>query len=330
MTAFRVGITKPIHPAATGLLHDAGLAVLQADEGQPIADLVGHVDALVSHLTDRIDDALLSQGTELRLVANVAAGYDNVDIAAAQRRGITVTNTPGVLTEATADLAIALMLAVARRIPESDAQLRREKSVDWRLLPDSMGLDVTGQTLGIVGMGQIGLAVAQRAIGGFGMTVLYSGGSGPAAATAREIGCREVPLPILLAESDFISLHVPLTDGTHHLIDAAALRAMKPEAVLINTARGAVIDEQALVEALRGGLIGGAGLDVYEREPAVTAGLLELRERVVITPHIGSATSATRRQMSMMAVRNVLAVADNREAITPITAARAAGKDVLR
>ncbi|WP_349319098.1 2-hydroxyacid dehydrogenase [Mycolicibacterium canariasense] len=330
MTAFRVGITKPIHPAATKLLQDAGLAVLQADEGQPIADLVGHVEALVSHLTDRIDDALLSQGTELRLVANVAAGYDNVDIAAAQRRGITVTNTPGVLTEATADLAIALMLAVARRIPESDAQLRSEKSVNWRLLPDSMGLDVTKQTLGVVGMGQIGLAVAQRAIGGFGMTVLYSGGSGPAAATAREIGCREVSLPTLLAESDFISLHVPLTDGTHHLIDAAALRAMKPEAVLINTARGAVIDEQALVEALREGLIGGAGLDVYEREPAVTTGLLDLRERVVITPHIGSATSATRRQMSMMAVRNVLAVADNREAITPITAARAAGKDVLR
>lgn len=329
MTAFRVGITRPIHPDAVALLTAAGLQVRFADGGEPIAELAATVDALITHLTDRIDDAVLSRGVDLRLVANVAAGYDNISVPDAARRGISVSNTPGVLADATADLALALMLAVARRITESDAQLRRDRRVDWRLLPDTMGLDVTGRTLGIIGMGQIGLAVARRAIGGFGMRVLYSGGSGASAAEARRLGAGEVPLHQLLGEADFVSVHVPLTDRTHHLIDAAALARMKTTAVLINTARGAVVDERALVDAVRRGAIGGAGLDVYEHEPAVDADLLALRERVVITPHIGSATSATRRHMSIMAVQNVLAVADGRDPITPITAARATRKDAI-
>jgi glyoxylate reductase len=329
MTVFRVGITKPIHPDAVALLTAAGLDVRFADREQPIPELASAVDALITHLTDRIDDAVLSRGVDLQLVANVAAGYDNISIPDARRRGISVTNTPGVLADATADLAIALILAVARRITESDAQLRREGHVDWRLLPDTMGLDVTGGTLGIIGMGQIGLAVARRAIGGFGMRVLYCGGSGASAAEARRLGAIEVSLHHLLGDADFVSVHVPLTDSTHHLIDAAALERMKKNAVLINTARGAVVDEGALVEAIKQGTIGGAGLDVYEHEPDVNPELLALRERVVITPHIGSATSATRRRMSIMAVQNVLAVADGRDPITPITAACATRKDAI-
>lgn len=287
--------------------------------GLRLAEAARGADALVSHLTDRINSDLLRANPQLRLVANVAAGYDNIDLAAAADAGILVTNTPGVLTNATADLALALMLAVARRVPESDALVRSEGRVDWSLKQEPMGIAVSGRTLGIVGMGRIGAAVSKRALDGFGMRVIFFGGSGPAALAAVERGAVEVPLATLLAESDFVSLHAPLTAITRHLINTQALAAMKPSAVLINTSRGQLVDEAALAHALANGVILGAGLDVFEREPIVHQDLLSLRERVVLTSHIGSATEDTRRSMSDIAVDNVLAFAANRPVLNPVS-----------
>ncbi|MST34739.1 D-glycerate dehydrogenase, partial [Acidimicrobiaceae bacterium USS-CC1] len=243
----------------------------------------------------------------LRIVANVAVGYDNIDVAGAAARGVLVTNTPGVLTEATADLAMGLLLAVARRIPEADAAVRGGRFPPWGLFQELIGLDVAGACLGIVGLGRIGRAVARRAALGFGMRVVYAGGA-PDPSDAWAAGAERVGFGELLARADFVSLHAPLTPATRHLVDEAALRAMQPGAVLVNTARGPLVDEAALARALTGGWIAGAGLDVFEREPEVEAALLASR-RAVLTPHLGSATARTRLRMCATAVDNVLAVA---------------------
>lgn len=258
---------------------------------------------LIALLTDTIDTELLDAGGALEVVANFAVGYDNVDLAAATERGVVVTNTPDVLTEATADFAFALLLAAARRIVEGDALVRGGGWTGWHP-KQHLGADVGGATLGIVGLGRIGQAVARRAAG-FGMTVLAAARDG----AAPRDGIARVPLEELLARSDFVSLHCPLTPETHHVIDAAALAAMKPSAILVNTARGPCVDEDALVAALDRGALAGAGLDVFEDEPAVHPGLLA-SQRVVLAPHAGSATYTARRRMGEIcanAVADVLA-----------------------
>jgi lactate dehydrogenase-like 2-hydroxyacid dehydrogenase len=224
-------------------------------------------------------------------------------VAAATRAGVAVTNTPRVLTEATADLAFALLLATARRVPEGDAFLREGRYTHWRVRQEQTGVDVHGATLGLFGLGQIGRAVARRARG-FDMTVLYHDVQPLPDEDEAALGVAYVPFEELLARSDFVSVHAPLTDTTRHRFDAAAFAAMKPTAMLINTARGPIVDEAALAAALRDGVVAGAGLDVYEREPEVDPLLLKLRERVVLLPHLGSATGATRREMCRTAARN--------------------------
>lgn len=317
--ALKVAVTQPIYEDSLQRLKDAGLDVVElwrTESGQ--APTLVDVDAVVSQLTDRIDATYFEDKPRLKVVANVAVGYDNIDVAAATAAGVIVTNTPGVLTDATADLALALLLATARRVPEGDELLRRGGFEGWELLQHPMGVDVTGQILGIVGMGRVGQAVARRAHHGFGMAVLYVDAQ-PVPEMEETLGARRVELPEALASSDFVSLHAPLTPDTRHLINREALAAMKPTAILINTARGPLIDEDALAEALAEGVILGAGLDVFEAEPLVHPRLLERRERVVLTPHLGSATESTRRRMSTMAVENVIAVVQGRPALNPVT-----------
>ncbi len=272
---------------------------------------VRDADAICPTVTDRISaDIIVAAGPRLRLIANFGVGFEHIDLAAARARGLVVTNTPDVLTDATADLAVALMLAVARRLVEADAELRRGAWSGWR--PTHMlGRQVSGKVLGLVGFGRIARAVAQRAHFGFGMRVQTysprltdSGSAAPARICAS--------LDQLLSTSDFVSLHCPANPDTRHLINAARLRQMKPEAFLINTARGAVVDELALVEALRSGVIAGAGLDVYEREPDIAAGLLQLPNTVLL-PHLGSATEETRVAMAMRVLSNLDALFAGRE-----------------
>jgi len=281
--------------------------------------LAGIVDAegLLCLLGDRIDEEVLRAGRSLRIVANIAVGHENVDVDAARRLGITVTNTPDVLTEATADMTFALLLAAARRIPEADASVRAGRFPTWRLDQPLLGLDVHGKTLGILGMGRIGSAVARRGRLGFGMHVLYHSRT-RREELEREIGAELVSFERLLEESDFLCVHVPGTEETRHLIDADALARMKPSAVLVNAARGPVVDEEALADALEAGTIAGAGLDVFEREPEVHPKILALSERVVLAPHLGSATRETRHAMVRLAVDNVLAVLAGQNPITPV------------
>ena len=261
-------------------------------------------DAAICTLTDRVDASMLAEATRLKILANYAVGYNNVDLAAAKARGIVVTNTPDVLTDATADLTWALLLAVARRVAEGDAYVR---SGDWSgWAPTQMlGTDVAGKTLGIVGMGRIGQAVAQRATG-FNMRIRYTSRTGTALDQLPS-QWESRTLPDLLKEADFVSLHVPLNSATHHLIGARQFALMKPTAYLINTARGPVIDEAALVDALLQRRLAGAGLDVFEQEPAFHPSLRELRQ-VVLLPHLGSATLATRVRMGMICLENIAAV----------------------
>ncbi|MEN3011122.1 MAG: D-glycerate dehydrogenase [Candidatus Bipolaricaulaceae bacterium] len=304
----KVAITTQFFPEEAERLKREGHEVV-IHEGDPLgkAGLIAFAqdaEALIIPLADRVDEEVLQGLPRLRVVANLGVGVDNIDVAAATRRGVLVTNTPGVLTEATADLAWALLLAVARRLVEADQDLRREGFPGWTFVPKHLGLDVYGRTLGVVGFGRIGQAVARRARG-FGMTLLYySRTRKPEAEEA--LGARFVPLEELLRESDFVVLCVPLTPETRRLIGARELALMKREAILVNVARGPVVDEAALAAALKEGRIWGAGLDVFEREPEVHPELLKLRN-VVLTPHIGSATWATRRRMAALAVDNVLA-----------------------
>jgi glyoxylate reductase len=250
----------------------------------------------------------------LRIVANFAVGYDNVDLDACRERGVTVTNTPDVLTNATAELALVLMLAAARRIGEAERIVR---AADWSGWHPSqlLGRELAGSVVGIVGLGRIGTRVAEL-LRGFGVTLLYTARS-PHAAKEERLGAAYLPLGELLERADFVTLHVPLTPQTRHLIDARAVRRMKPGAVLVNTSRGGLVDSAALAQALREGRLFGAGLDVYEDEPAVPAELTAL-ENVVLLPHIGSATKEARNGMARLVAKNVIAVLEGRPPLTPV------------
>jgi glyoxylate reductase len=264
----------------------------------------------ITLLTDRVDDELLdAAGADLAIVANFAVGFDNIDLEACTRHGVMATNTPGVLTETTADTAWALMMAAARRVPEGDRFLRSRTPWTWGPLM-MLGQDIHGKTLGIVGFGRIGQALARRAKG-FGMRVLFHDAYPPPDDVVQELGASASELDDLLATSDFVSIHVNLTPETRHMIDAGALAKMKPSAVLVNTSRGPVIDEAALADALEGGVIFAAGLDVFEREPEVHAKLLDLDNAVVI-PHLGSATVETRDAMGLLAADNLIAALEGR------------------
>ncbi len=261
------------------------------------------VDGILTLLTDSISAELMVECPKLKVIANFAVGFDNIDIRCATEQGILVTNTPGVLTETTADFAWSLMLAAARRIVEADRFVREGKFDAWgpRTL---LGHDVFGKVLGIIGLGRIGQAVAGRARG-FGMRILFYEPHPVPDDVAAAFRAESVDLDVILRESDFVSLHVPLLEGTRHIIDDAALHSMKATAILVNTSRGPVVDEIALVRALKDGVIAGAGLDVYEREPALAEGLMAL-SNVVLAPHIASSSHETRLRMCMMASQNLL------------------------
>ena len=309
----RVYLTRPIPGAGPKTIARVA-ELITAPKDEPMSanafrQALGEADpdVVIAMLHDKIDASIFDAAPRCRMFANFAVGYNNVDVAEATKRGIVVTNTPGVLTEATADIAWTLILAVARRAIEGDKVMRAEAFPGWG--PNYMiGGDVSGQTLGIVGPGRIATAVAKRGRG-FGMPILYHGRRDRPELNA--MGARKVDLETLLKRSDFVSLHVPLTPETNHMIDAKAIALMKPTAYLINTARGPVIDEAALVEALNNGTIAGAGLDVFEHEPAMAAGLAAC-ENAVLLPHLGSATVRTRAEMSDLVAANVVAMLENK------------------
>ncbi|MBI3917672.1 MAG: D-glycerate dehydrogenase [Betaproteobacteria bacterium] len=255
-------------------------------------------------LTDRIDAALLAEAPQLKVVANIAVGYNNIDVAACTARGVMATNTPGVLDDSTADLAWALMLAAARRLTEVESYVRGGEWTGWRL-KQWLGVDVHHATLGIVGMGRIGQVIARRAAG-FDMRVVYHNRNRLAPDIEQRLNAAYVTMNELLRQSDFVVLQVPYSPETHHLIGAAELKRMKPTAILVNSTRGGVVDDAALVDALKGGTIRAAGLDVFENEPRLHPGFLGLRN-VVLAPHVGSSTEATRRAMAMTAAKNLVA-----------------------
>lgn len=301
-----------------------GAGEVHAHNGPPLSpdelrERVRKQDALLALLTDRVDREVIDAGAPtLRIIANIAVGYDNVDVPYANERGIVVTNTPDVLTEAVAEFTWGLILAAARRITEGDRLVRRGGWKGWGL-DFMLGTGLDGKQLGIVGCGRIGRAVAARAPA-FGMRVVCAAGGRSSVTGPVRIGDLEVPrvsLDELLVRSDVVSLHTPLTDTTRHLIDQRALARMKRTAVLVNTARGQVVDEAALAWALKEGLLAGAALDVYEREPQVHEELLSL-ENVVLVPHLGSATRETRTAMADLAARNILAVLAGEPPITPV------------
>ena len=278
--------------------HDAPMARAE------LLDQVADKQGLLCMITDRVDAELLARAPDLKMVANCGVGYDNIDVTACSARGILVSNTPGVLTEATAELTWALLLAISRNVVSGDAYTRAGKFRFWAPL-HFLGSEVSGKTLGIVGMGRIGQAVARRAAG-FNMPVCYHNRSPLPAETVAGFKGEAVSLDALLERADIVSLHLPLTPDTRHLIDAAALERMKSSAFLVNTARGPVVDEAALVAALKAGRIAGAALDVYEDEPTLAPGLADL-SNVVLLPHMGSATWETRTRMTALAVENLLA-----------------------
>ncbi|MFF1832482.1 2-hydroxyacid dehydrogenase [Paenarthrobacter sp. NPDC058040] len=308
-------LTRPIPDPGLPLLQDAGhVTVLEEPPNyNRLRDLCasGEYDVVLSQMSDTFDAALLAE-TRIKGVSNYAVGFNNIDIAEATARGILVANTPGVLTDATADIAMLLILSTARRAVEGDQMVREGRFHGWEtdLL---LGHDVTGKTLGLAGFGRIARATAKRALG-FGMTVQFS----PRPPGDREVSVEElgefagkvaqVPWPELVGSSDYLSLHLPLTKDTRHLIDADVLATMKPGAILINTARGPIVDEKALVDALRSGKLAAAGLDVYENEPKLAAGLADLPNTVLL-PHIGSATVSVRAEMARLSALNAVAIA---------------------
>ncbi|MBA2669575.1 MAG: D-glycerate dehydrogenase [Gemmatimonadetes bacterium] len=307
----KIVTTLQLPPAALALFE--GFAEVVGPDGWE--GQVGDADALIALLTTRVDEELLQRAPSLRIVANAVVGVDNVDLSACRERGVTVTNTPDVLTDTTADLALALILVTVRRLSSAEDSLRAGEFHGWRFW-DYLGGDLAGATLGIFGMGRIGQAVARRARA-FGMRIIYTNRSPVQAAIEQELAATPVSLDELLETSDVLSLHAPLTPDTRHILNADALRRMKSGSILINTARGPLVDESALAEALRAGHLAGAGLDVYEKEPIVNPGLLDL-PNVVLLPHVGSATVQTRTRMAMLAARNVRAVLSGEPALTPL------------
>jgi glyoxylate reductase len=309
------------------LLPDAAIAAARAradvdvnpgDRPLTRPELIARLEGcqgLICLITDAIDASVLTACPDLRVVANVAVGYNNIDVDAATRAGVVVTNTPDVLTETTADFAWTLLMATARRLVEGDRYVREGKFIQWEYML-LLGGDIHGKTLGVVGFGRIGRAVARRALG-FGMRVLYQDAVAATPAQEAELKVTRVDLATLLRESDFVSLHTPLLPQTRHLINADSLRTMKKTAYLINASRGPVVDEAALVQALRERWIAGAGLDVFEDEPKVHPGLIEL-PNVVLAPHIASASHDTRQVMARLAVDNCLAVLEGKTPPTPV------------
>ena len=300
----------------SGHLPEEVLSVLKAEhevetheQGPPIKreDLLNSVedkDGLLCMVTDRIDRELLDRAPGLKMIANYGVGFNNIDVGAVSERGIPVSNTPDVVTEATADLTFALILATARRVTEGDRRVKEGKFGYW--VPfDFLGREVSGKTLGIVGLGRIGRAVARRARG-FNMPVLYHKRRRLDPSLEKELGITHTDMDTLLPQVDFLTLHVPLTEETQHLLGPKEFEAMKTTAYLINTSRGPVVDEAALVEALREGKIAGAGLDVYENEPALATGLGDLKNAVLL-PHVGSGTWETRINIGLKAAKNLLA-----------------------
>ncbi|MFM8268244.1 MAG: 2-hydroxyacid dehydrogenase [Ilumatobacteraceae bacterium] len=320
MSAPRIAVTGRIPDAGLDILRNAGdvdawdsLEVPSVDE---VHRMVRGADAAVTLLTTKVDEAFLdAAGPQLKVVANVAVGYNNIDVAACAARGVVATNTPGVLTEATADIAMALVLMATRRLGEGERVIRSSTPWQWGMFY-MLGSGIQGAQLGIVGMGEIGRALARRARA-FGMTIAYSNRRPVDAATERDLDAQYMSLDELLGTSDIVSLNCPYSADTHHLIGAAQLATMKSTAVLINTARGPIVDEGALVDALRAGVIAGAGLDVFEHEPTVHPGLLDC-DNAVLIPHLGSATVETRSAMATLAARNAVAVLSGSTPLTPI------------
>jgi glyoxylate reductase len=313
----KVLVTREIPEAGLRLLESFDVTVLsELPPGRDeLLEAARGVDGVLCTLTENIDAEFMdAAGEGLKVVANMAVGYDNVDLEAAKERGVVVTNTPEVLNETTADTTFMLLLAAARRLGEGERLVRAGEWEAWgpKML---LGPDVWGKKLGIVGFGGIGQAVARRAKG-FGMEILYTGRSRKEEAE-EEFGARHLELDELLRESDFVSIHTPLTAETQHLIGASELEKMKPEAVLVNTSRGPLVDEAALADALESGRIFAAGLDVYEEEPEVHPKLLEL-ENVVLAPHIGSASIETRDKMAALAAENLRAVLSDEEPPNPV------------
>jgi glyoxylate reductase len=316
----RLVVTRIIPEPALDLLREAGdLWVSDRDAPLAPADLhqaVRGATAVLTLLHDRVDSEFLdAAGPQLRCVANVAVGYDNIDVAAASSRGVLVTNTPRVLTEATADLTFGLILMLTRRLGEGERVIRSQTPWSWHMFY-MLGTGLQDKALGIVGLGAIGQAVARRARA-FGMRITYADAQRADAAVEGELEVAFVGLDELLATADVLCLHCPLTEDTRHLIDAERLRQMKPTAFLVNTARGPIVDEAALAEALRERRIAGAALDVYEREPEVHPGLLEL-DNAVLVPHLGSATLETRTAMAVLAARNAIAASSGQPPLTPV------------
>ncbi|MBI4837396.1 MAG: D-glycerate dehydrogenase [Candidatus Portnoybacteria bacterium] len=317
----KIFITRKILEVGIKLLQEKGFEVEVSDfdgvlpREQLLVKIKG-ADAVLSLLTDKVNAEFFdAAGPQLKIVANYAVGYDNIDVPEAKKRGIVVTNTPDVLTESVAEHAIALMFALAHRIVEADQFMRDGKYIGWAPML-FLGNDLVGKTLGLVGLGRIGAAVARRLEKGFDMKIMYFDVHRNED-LEKEYGLMYADLQTVLREADFVSIHVPLLESTRHLIGAEQLKMMKPTAYLVNTSRGPVVDEKALVEALKSGIIKGAGLDVYEEEPKMAPGLVELNN-VVITPHTASATEETRGAMSELAAKNIIEVLEGRVAVTPI------------
>src|ERR687897_2011486 len=313
----KVLVTREIPEAGLGLLEGFDVTVLH--ERPPTCDelleAVRGASGILATATEKMDGEVMdAAGDGLKVIANMAVGYDNIDVEAAGERGVVVTNTPGVLDETTADVAFMLLLAAARRLGEGERLLRAGRW-EWWGPKQLMGRDVWGEVLGIVGFGRIGQAVARRAKG-FGMEILYHNRSRKVGAE-EELGARYLDLDELLESADFVSVHTPLSDETHHLIGAAELGMMNPEAIFVNTSRGPVVDEAGLADALAEGRIFAAGLDVYEEEPEVHPKLLEL-QNVVLAPHIGSASVETRDRMAALAAENIVAVLSGEGPKTPV------------
>jgi len=302
-------ITRSVFKEAVDLLEKENhiIDINDSDRILPAQDLVERAygkAGIICLLNDKIDSDVMDKLPSLKVISNIAVGYDNIDIAAATQRGIMVTNTPGVLTETTADLTFALLLAAARRIPEADQYIRAGEFKNWQLMQAHMGVDVYEKTLGIVGMGAIGQAMAKRARKGFDMRVIYHSASRKES-FEKEYEAEFVEFDELLSLSDFISIHVPLTEKTRHMFSTREFKEMKNTAILVNTARGPVVDEAALVEAIKAGQIRGAALDVFEEEPGIHPELIKMKENVVLAPHIGSASIETRLRMAKMAAMNM-------------------------
>lgn len=317
----RIVVTRRIPDPALARLREAGEVWLSPHDrpltASELHEAVAGADAVLTLLHDRVDGAVLdAAGGRLRCVANVAVGYDNIDVDAAHERGVVVTNTPGVLTDATADLTLALILAVTRRLAEGERLLRDRHPWSWHMF-FMLGTSLQAKVLGIIGLGAIGQATARRARA-FGMEIAYAGRRRAAASVETELGgARHMELEALLATADVVSIHCPLTPATRHLLDAERLAQMRPDAYLVNTARGPIVDEAALAAALRAGALAGAALDVFEREPEVHPQLLD-SDRVVLAPHLGSATIETRTAMALLAARNAVAVLDGQPPPNPV------------